>query len=133
MSNQKSFAQQVREKYGDTVREFSFRLGVSEYTINKWEKNSPTTTLHTALLEYANTYEMSMKPEPPAHFVQLPPAKKIEWLMRYFGCGIDALAARLRIDKSTVRDWKRKNRLSSPAKRYLDEMATHPENFMLFK
>lgn len=133
MSKQKSFAQLVREKYRDTQEEFAFRLCVARATVNKWETSKCSTTLHIAMLDYANNYEFTMKHSAPDEFVSLSVDGQIEYLMKYYCCSIGGLAARLHLDESSIRRWKTKNKLSSSAQRYLYEVAAHPERFTLFK
>lgn len=128
-----TFAQQVRKKYGDSVQEFAFRLGVAPVTVKKWENGDSINTLHQTLLEYANKYNMEMKHQAPQEFVELTPEMQIEYLMKYYGCSLTSLAARLGVDYYTLYRWKNKNKLSSAAQRFLYEVAANPDRFLVFK
>ena len=127
-----NIARKVRDKYGDSVEEFAFRLGVAPATIMKWELGFKLNSLHSSILEYAYKYDMSMKHEAPDFFDKFSARYKIDYLMDYYCCSVDALAIRLRIDKLSLRRWKTTNSLSACAKRFLCEVVAHPERFTLF-
>lgn len=127
-----NIARKVRDKYGDNIEEFAFRLGVTPVSVMKWELGTKVNSLHSTILEYADRYDMSMKHEASDEFDSLSASKKIDYLMDYYCCSIDALAVRLRMDKASLRRWKMTNSLSCCAKRYLCEVAAHPERFNLF-
>lgn len=127
-----TFAQSVREKYGDTVPEFAFRIGVTEKTITNWERGDEPPTTSVAILEYANKYDYEMKSGISESFANLTLVEQLEYLMDLFSCNLDALAVRMRIDKYTLRGWVNRDRVTAANQRYIYEVALHPERFNLF-
>ena len=130
--SEKTFAQKVREKYGDTVDIFAVRLGVSKSTVNSWERGVTPHCLHATMLEYANKYEFNIHVSPPEDFVALSASGKIEYLMHTYGDRLTTLAYRLRLDYDALYRWKNNNKLTPSAERYLSEAATHVDRFTKF-
>lgn len=132
MSKKITFAQQVREKYGDTVSEFAFRLGVTEKTITNWERGDAPPSTGTAILEYAYKYDYEMKSGISESFANLSLNEQLQYLMDLFDCNLDGLAVRMRIDKFTLRGWITRNSVTTANQRYIYEVALHPARFRLF-
>lgn len=132
MSNKMTFAQQVREKYGDTKAEFAFRLGVTEKTITNWERGDVPPSTGVAILEYAYKYGYEMKSGIGESFANLTLNEQLQYLMDLFNCNLDGLAVRMRIDKFTLRGWITRNSVTTANQRYIYEVALHPERFRLF-
>lgn len=130
--SEKTFAQTVREKYGDTTELFAVRLGVIKSTVEKWEDGRTPTMLHKTMLEYADKYDMALVSKAPDEFVALNASGKIEYLMRAYGDHLPSLAQRLRLDYDALYRWKNNNNLTASAERYLCEAATHIDRFARF-
>lgn len=130
--SEKTFAQKVREKYGDSVDVFAARLGVSKATVIAWEEGRVPHVLHKTMLEYANKYELSIKVNVPEEFLGLDASGKIEYLMRSYGDRLPGLAQRIRIDYNTLFRWKLKNNITPSAERYLCEAVTYVDRFTKF-
>lgn len=129
MTKEKTFAQTVREKYGDTLEEFAFRLCVVPKTVERWESGKKPTTLHKALLNYADKHDLKLKHDAPEWFVMLTPEKKIEWVCRTVDCTVVELALKLGVDDNSIRRWISTNKISNVGERLICEFAVHPENF----
>lgn len=131
MINKVTFAQRTREKYGDTVEQFAFRLCASAKTVEGWEKGKAPGQIHTSLLNYAFKYELTLKHEAPEEFVKMNAAQQINYLMKYYGESITSVATRLGLAAFTLMRWKSTNKISPSAQRLLCEAAAHPNNFHL--
>lgn len=133
MSNKTTLAQRTREKYGDTVEEFAFRLCASVQTVKGWEAGKTPSHIHNALLNYAFQHNLNMRHEAPGYFVNKTTSQQIEYIMGYYGESIESISCRLGLNNTTMRLWKEKNKASRSGQRLLYEVATHPQRFNLFK
>lgn len=129
MYKQKTFAQTVREKYGDSLEEFAFRMCVSRSTVKKWEDGKKPGALHMALLLYANEHELAMKPEAPEWFRKLDATGKMKCICGMLRYTIGEIAIRLKVEPTTAFRWKRDNKMARPAERLVCEYFVHPDKF----
>lgn len=131
MINKVTFAQRTREKYGDTVEQFAFRLCASVKTVEGWEKGKTPGQIHASLLNYAYKYELTLKHDAPEEFVKMNATQQINYLMKYYGESINSVATRLGLASYTLMRWKATHKISPSAQRLLYEAAAHPNNFQL--
>lgn len=125
----KTFAQLVREKYGDNISQFADRLNTSRASVVKWEKGVPAQCNARALLDYAWNHDLPMLPEVNYEFAQLPVPEMIKQLRANFGDTQKQFAARIGVTDNLI---CRLNKGKSPAgttRRLLLEVAAHPERF----
>lgn len=125
----KTFAQLVREKYGDTVEQFAFRIGAMPETVKRWESGAHLQCTARALLNVAYRYDLSMKPDVSAEFLALTPAEQVEKLRAGFGDTKLAFAKRIGVTQNTIQRWTRHGEMSNIGQRLLLEVAVHPERF----
>lgn len=130
MKKRKSFAQTVREQYGDDINEFAFRMSANPVTVEKWENGSPLQGTAKSLLKYASQYELTMKPEVNAEFQAMSTSDQVTWLMNAFGDNKKKLAARLGVSEIVMIRWSLKGNISNTGQRLLFEAAAHPERFL---
>lgn len=128
--NNKSFAQTVREKYGDTVNEFAFRLCAVPATVESWEKGGTPQIQSLSLLTYAYKYDLSIKPEVDPKFIDMDARELIAHLMDYFDDSETGLAIRLSLSTERLSRILNRNTISNTTKRLLLEAVAHPENFL---
>lgn len=128
--NNKSFAQTVREKYGDTVNEFAFRLWAVPTTVESWEKGGTPQIQSLALLTYAYKYELAIKPEVDSKYLDMTPRELVDYLMEYFDDTENGLATRLSLSTERLSRILKRNTISNTTKRLLLEAVAHPENFL---
>lgn len=126
----KTFAQQVREKYGDTVEQFAFRIGATPETVKKWEDGAPLQCTARAILFVAHKHYLPLKPEVSAEFLALTPAEQVEKLRAGFGDTKLAFAQRIGVTQNTVHRWTNQGEMSNIGQRLLLEVAEHPERFV---
>lgn len=130
METKKTFAQQVREKYGDTVEQFAFRIGASPETVKKWESGAPLQCTARAILFVAHKHDLPLKPEVSAEFLALTPAQQVEKLRAGFGDTKLAFAQRIGVTQNAIHRWTNQGEMSPIGQRLLLEVAEHPERFV---
>lgn len=126
----KSFAQTVREKYGDTVNEFAFRLWAVPTTVESWEKGGTPQIQSLALLTYAYNHDLAIKPDVDPKFLDMDARELIAYLMDYFDDSETGLAMRLSLSTERLSRILTRNTISNTTKRLLIEAVVHPENFL---
>lgn len=130
MSKQKTFSQQIRESYGDTVEQFAERLHVLPQTVKGWEDGTEPQATTLALLKYADTYPLPLEPRISPDFEALTLADQLQTLMDNFGDKTQKqFAERIGIPDWNITQWLKNGSLSNHAQRYLYEVAIHPERF----
>ena len=126
----KTYAQQVRESYGDTVDQFAQRLNVLPQTVNGWESGTQPQATALALLKYAEQYPLTLECRISPDFEDLSIHAQISLLMKNFGDKMQKhFANRIDIPDWNITQWIKNNSMSAHAKRYLYEVAIHPERF----
>lgn len=129
-NTKKTFAQQVRDKYGDTVEQFAFRIGTTPETIKRWESGTPLQCTARAILFVAHKHNLPLKPEVSAEFLGLTPAEQVEKLRAGFGDTKLAFAQRIGVTQDTINRWTKHGEMSNIGQRLLLEVAEHPERFV---
>lgn len=128
----KTFAQKVREKYGDTVEEFALRMRATPETVKVWERGGEPQNQAMALLLYANVYNLSQKTNVDNRFYAMSPCQLIQYLMDYFDDSFQGLALRLNLPVNAIKRLIYEQRVSEITKRLFLEAIEHPENFMKY-
>ena len=129
MTKQKTFAQLVREDYGDTIEQFAQRLNTAPATVAGWEAGQEMQEHARALLDYAVEYPLTLHSRISDEFAKLSPREQIQLLMKNFGDTQKAFAPRIGVSEYNISRWKRLNILSPIAQRYIYEVAVYPERF----
>ena len=129
MKTSKTFAQQVREDYGDTVEQFAQRLNTAPATVEGWEAGQEPQETAQALLKYANEYPLTIEPRISSEFAELDIRAQLSLLMKNFGDTQKAFAERIDLSAYNISRWMRLNIISPIAQRYIYEVAIHPERF----
>ena len=129
MTKQKTFAQLVREDYGDTIEQFAQRLNTAPATVAGWEAGQEMQEHARALLDYAVEYPLTLHSRISDEFAKLSPREQIQLLMKNFGDTQKAFAQRIGVSEYNISRWKRLNILSPIAQRYIYEVAVYPERF----
>ena len=129
MKTSKTFAQQVREDYGDTVEQFAQRLNTAQATVEGWEAGQKPQETAEALLKYACEYPLATHPRISEDFAKLSPSAQITMLMKNFGDTQKAFAKRVGLSEYNIGRWVRLNIMSPIAQRYIYEVAIYPERF----
>lgn len=125
----KTFAQKVREKYGDTIEEFALRLGVQPTTVRSWEEGFTPQSQVLALLIYANSYNLPFKSDADEKYQKMNVRDLIHHLMATFNDNETELAMRLCLSRSQIVRITRRTSVNKSTKRLLLEAVAHPENF----
>lgn len=126
----KTYTQQVRESYGDSVEQFAERLHVLPQTVTGWESGTKPQATALALLKYAEQYPLTLDVRIDTDFEQLSIQKQIDLLMQNFGDKMQKhFADRIGIPDWNITQWIKNNAISAHAQRYLYEVAIHPERF----
>lgn len=126
----KTYAQQVRESYGDTVDRFAQRLNVLPQTVTGWESGVKPQATALALLKYAERYPLTLEVRIDPAFEKLSILKQIDLLMQNFGDKMQKhFAARIDIPDWNITQWIKNDAMAAHAKRYLYEVAIHPDRF----
>lgn len=128
----KTFAQKVREKYGDSVEEFALRIGVRAVTITSWESGVTPQPQVLALLSYANNYHMGMKSDASEEHQNMSVPQLVKCLMRLYNDTEAGLAIRLGLNKAQIMRLLGRSNVNKSTKRLLLEAATHHERFMAY-
>lgn len=128
----KTFAQKVREKYGDSVEEFALRLGVRSVTVLSWESGVTPQPQVLALLTYANEYDLPLKDDASEEHKNMSAPDLVAYLMKYYDDTPTALGIRLGLSRYQIVRLMGRDRVNKSTKRLLLEAATHPENFMKY-
>lgn len=129
MTEHKTFAQQIRESYGDTVEQFAQRLNTAASTVEGWEAGQELQETAEALLKYANEYPLAIHPRISDDFAKLDIRSQLKLLMKNFGDSQRAFAERIGLSAYNISRWMRLNIISSIAQRYIYEVAVYPERF----
>jgi transcriptional regulator with XRE-family HTH domain len=129
MTKHKTFAQQIRESYGDTVEQFAQRLNTAASTVEGWEAGQELQETAEALLKYANEYPLAIHPRISDDFAKLDIRAQLKLLMKNFGDSQRAFADRIGLSAYNISRWMRLNIISSIAQRYIYEVAVYPERF----
>lgn len=129
MTKHKTFAQQIRESYGDTVEQFAQRLNTAASTVDGWEAGQELQETAEALLKYANEYPLAIHPRISDDFAKLDIRSQLKLLMKNFGDSQRAFAERIGLSAYNISRWMRLNIISSIAQRYIYEVAVYPERF----
>lgn len=128
----KPFAQQVREKYGDSVEEFALRMGVHTVTVSAWESGVTPQSQVLALLIYANEYDMPIRAEAGVEFQNMTMNQLIKYLKSVFDDTDAGLAVRLGLSKHQVSRISRRPSVNKSTKRLILEAVAHPDRFMKY-
>lgn len=129
MKTSKTFAQLVRENYGDTVEQFAQRLNTAPATVEGWEAGQELQETAQALLNYANEYSLALHPRVSEDFAKLDIRHQLKLLMDNFGDSQRAFAERISLSPYNINRWMRLNIISPIAQRYIYEVAVYPERF----
>lgn len=125
-----TYAQKVRESYGDSVEVFARRMCVLPQTVEGWENGVKPQATALALLRYAEQWPIALEPRISPEFAELPLAKQLEKLAQNFGDNQKQFARRIGLMEYNLILWKNKGTISDCAQRYLYEVAMHPERFI---
>ena len=129
MKTSKTFAQTVREDYGDTVEQFAQRLNTAASTVEGWEAGQEMQETAEALLKYANAYPLAIHPRISDEFAKLDIRSQLKLLMANFGDSQRAFAVRIGLSAYNISRWMCQNIISPIAQRYIYEVAVYPERF----
>lgn len=125
----KTFAQQVREDYGDTIGVFAMRLNTNPATVEGWEAGQEPQEAARVLLNYANKHNLAHEPRIRDDFAKLSIREQLLLLMGNFGDTQKTFAHRIGLSEYNIGNWMRQNSISPIAQRYIYEVAMYPERF----
>ena len=129
-NTKKTFAQIVREKYGDTRAQFARRIGAQSRTVKSWEQGQPLQSHARALLNVAWNNDVSLEIEVSPEFSQLTLKDKVLTLCKNFGDKKRSFAQRIGVNELVIHGWTVKGKESTIGHRLLDLVASHPEWFV---
>lgn len=124
-----TYAEQVRNKYGDNKVLFAMRIWATETTIKRWEAGKPVPPLGMAILRLADSHTLDLKPNAPEDYAKLPAREKLEYLRAIYGDNWSQFGSRIGLDYSVVSRWRRTGKISNMGQRLLEEVASRPEIF----
>lgn len=129
MNTSKTYAQQIRESYGDTVEQFAQRLNTTVVTVERWEAGQELQETAEALLKYANEYPLAIYPRISDDFAKLDIRSQLTLLMKNFNDSQRSFAERVGLSAYNINRWMQLNIISPIAQRYIYEVAMYPERF----
>lgn len=130
MYKEKTFAQIVREKYGDTVEQFAFRIGATPVSVKNWENGQEPTCIARSLMNLAYQHDLPIKSEVSDEIAALPISELVEKLRHNFGDTKKKFAQRIGVNYDAMMRWRNRNEKSGCGLRLLYEVAAHPEYFV---